>query len=48
MLDEKQILDAARRLDAAEKSRQPLRQFTLDHPDMTMDDAYAIQKAGWK
>jgi 2-oxo-hept-3-ene-1,7-dioate hydratase len=45
MLDEKDILAAASRLHTAEKSRKPIRQFTLDHPGITIDDAYAIQKA---
>jgi 2-oxo-hept-3-ene-1,7-dioate hydratase len=32
-------------LDAAERGRRQIRQFTLEHPGMTIDDAYAIQRA---
>lgn len=39
------INDAARRLDAAEKDRSQIRMLSLDHPHMTMDDAYAVQAA---
>jgi 2-oxo-hept-3-ene-1,7-dioate hydratase len=45
MLDEKTILSAAARLHTAEKTRKLIRQFTLDYPDITIDDAYAIQNA---
>ncbi len=40
-----QIADAARRLDAAERSRKQIRMLSLDHPGMDMADAYAVQKA---
>lgn len=36
---------AASALDTAEKSRRQISQLSLRHPDMTMDDAYAIQAA---
>jgi 2-oxo-hept-3-ene-1,7-dioate hydratase len=36
---------AAERLHHAEKTRKQIRQISLDHPDITLDDAYAIQKA---
>jgi 2-oxo-hept-3-ene-1,7-dioate hydratase len=39
------IESLARRLDAAESGRAQIRQFSLEHPDITVDDAYAIQKA---
>src|SRR5580698_11248102 len=36
---------AAERLDNAEKTRKQIRQISLDHPGITIEDAYAIQKA---
>ncbi|MCY1207830.1 2-oxo-hept-4-ene-1,7-dioate hydratase [compost metagenome] len=45
MLDASIIQQAAARLDAAERSREQVRQFSLDHPEITIDDAYAIQRA---
>jgi 2-oxo-hept-3-ene-1,7-dioate hydratase len=45
MLDQTLIQQAASRLDAAERSRQQVRQFSLDYPDITIEDAYAIQRA---
>src|SRR6266702_1803324 len=36
---------AAERLHQAEKTRQQIRQLSLDHPGITIEDAYAIQKA---
>ena len=44
MLTPEQIADAARRLDDAERSRTQIRQLSLEFPDITIDDAYAIQK----
>lgn len=39
-------LDAiARRLYEAEQARTPIRQLSLDYPDMTIEDAYAVQRA---
>lgn len=45
MLDASIIQHAAERLDAAERSREQLRQFSLEYPDITIEDAYAIQRA---
>lgn len=39
------IQDLALQLNQAEKSRSQLKQFSLSQPDITIDDAYAIQKA---
>ncbi len=44
MLDTATITAAARRLHDAEKSRRQIRQISLDHPEITIADAYAIQK----
>lgn len=44
-LDPDTLAQAAQRLETAERTRQPCRQFSLDYPDMTIDDAYAIQHA---
>lgn len=45
MLDASIIQQAAARLDSAERSRQQIRQFSLDYPSITIEDAYAIQRA---
>ena len=45
MLDDDAVTDAARRLLAAERSRQPIRQLSLQYPDMTIEDAYRVQRA---
>jgi 2-oxo-hept-3-ene-1,7-dioate hydratase len=45
MLDASLIQQAAARLDAAERSREQVRQFSLDYPNITIEDAYAIQRA---
>ncbi|MBD2837798.1 2-oxo-hepta-3-ene-1,7-dioic acid hydratase [Pseudomonas sp. JM0905a] len=45
MLDPTLIQQAAARLDAAERSREQVRQFSLDYPSISIDDAYAIQRA---
>ncbi|HRL21095.1 MAG TPA: 2-oxo-hepta-3-ene-1,7-dioic acid hydratase [Alcaligenes sp.] len=45
MMDSKVIEHIAAQLDASEQSRQQIRQVSLQYPDMTMDDAYAIQNA---
>ncbi|WAJ35940.1 2-oxo-hepta-3-ene-1,7-dioic acid hydratase [Pseudomonas sp. GOM7] len=45
MLDASIIQQAAARLDTAERSRQQIRQFSLDYPSITIEDAYAIQRA---
>ena len=39
------IRNAAGRLHQAEKTRRQIRQLSLDHPGITLEDAYAIQKA---
>jgi 2-oxo-hept-3-ene-1,7-dioate hydratase len=39
-----EIAEIARRLYTAEQERKPIRQLSLDYPDMTIDDAYAIQR----
>lgn len=46
MLDKEAIKAAAERLHQAEKSTTQTRQISLDHPDITIDDAYAIQREG--
>jgi len=38
------IRELAARLDLAERNRQQIRQFSLEHPEMSFDDAYAIQQ----
>lgn len=45
VLDDDAVADAARRLLAAERTRQPIRQLSLQHPDMTVEDAYRVQRA---
>jgi 2-oxo-hept-3-ene-1,7-dioate hydratase len=44
MLDSSTIQTLAVRLDEAEKSRTQIRQFSLDYPEISIDDAYAIQQ----
>ncbi|WP_020394042.1 2-oxo-hept-4-ene-1,7-dioate hydratase [Thiolinea disciformis] len=44
-LSPEQIRAAALSLDTAEKQRTPIRQLSLDHTTMDVDDAYAIQQA---
>src|SRR6201747_1111848 len=39
------IRSAAERLDQAEKTRQQIRQISLEHPGITIAESYAIQKA---
>ena len=43
MLAKDQIEAAATNLDEAERSRVQTKLVSLTYPDMTMDDAYAIQ-----
>ena len=45
MLSEKVIEDLAHRLDMAEKKRLQIPQFSLEFPDITIEDAYAVQRA---
>jgi 2-oxo-hept-3-ene-1,7-dioate hydratase len=44
MLELATIQSLARRLDEAEKSRVQIKQFSLEYPEITIDDAYGIQK----
>lgn len=44
-LTESEIADAAARLYEAEKTRIPIRQLSLQYPEMTIEDAYAVQRA---
>ena len=46
MLTRDQIKDAVERLHQAERAHEQIRALTLSHPEMDMDDAYAIQ-SGW-
>ncbi len=48
MLNKEQIEDSARRHHAAEKSRTPMRAFSLQYKDMTIEDGYAVQDAWMK
>lgn len=45
MLDPKTVDGLARRLQEAERSKQLILIFTLEYPDLSIDDAYAIQRA---
>lgn len=40
-----EIAAAARDLEAADSNRQPMGALTIRHPGMTLDDAYAVQRA---
>jgi len=44
MLPPDLVADMARKLYQARKNRTPLRQFSKDHPQMTIADGYAIQR----
>jgi 2-oxo-hept-3-ene-1,7-dioate hydratase len=44
-LSKDEIRSAAERLDHAEKTRTQIRQLSLEHSGITIEDAYAIQKA---
>lgn len=44
-MDSQTITQLALRLDQAESTRTQVRQFSLDYPNMTIEDGYAIQKA---
>ncbi len=46
-LTKKQIKAQAQRHHQAEKNRQQIKPVTIEHPNMTIEDAYAIQNA-WK
>ncbi|MEP6702401.1 MAG: 2-oxo-hepta-3-ene-1,7-dioic acid hydratase, partial [Betaproteobacteria bacterium] len=45
MLTKEQIADAAQRLDDAERARRQIGQLSLQYPQMTIEDGYAIQKS---
>lgn len=45
MLADSVVQESAARLDHAEKTRRQIRMLSLDHPNMTVEDAYAIQRA---
>jgi len=45
MLDQQTIDRLAQRLDEAERSKSLIRAFTSEHPGLTVEDAYAIQRA---
>ncbi len=45
MLSQKQIADAAARLEQAECTKKQIRMFSLEYPGMTIEDAYAVQRA---
>lgn len=44
MLDQEKIKALALELDQGEKTRTQMRQFSLQYPEITFEDAYAIQK----
>lgn len=44
-LDPELVEDAAARLDEAERTLTPIPQLSLQYPDMTIEDAYAVQRA---
>lgn len=44
MLSQDIIEQTARRLHQAEQDRQQIRQISLEYPDITIEDAYAIQR----
>lgn len=45
MLTKEQIQDSARLHHEAEKARKPMRAFSLQYPDMSIEDGYAVQDA---
>ena len=45
MLSEDQIQEAARLHHQAELTRVPMRAYSLNHPDMSIEDGYAVQAA---
>ncbi|MBR1214186.1 2-oxo-hept-4-ene-1,7-dioate hydratase [Bradyrhizobium sp. JYMT SZCCT0180] len=48
MLDQQTIDRLAQRLDEAERSKSLIPAFTSEYPDLTIEDAYAIQRAWTK
>lgn len=47
MLDQQTIEALAQQLETAERTRTPATQFSIQHPQMTIDEAYAVQLA-WR
>lgn len=45
MLSPEVIEELAGRLDAAERTRTQIGQFSLQHPEMTLEDGYAVSRA---
>ena len=45
MLDQQTVERLAQRLDEAERSKSLITAFTREHPDLSIEDAYAIQRA---
>jgi 2-oxo-hept-3-ene-1,7-dioate hydratase len=45
MLPPEVIQNLSERLDNAERTREPMRHFTLEYPEMTIEDGYAVQAA---
>lgn len=45
MIDAATVAELADRLHEAERTRTPMRQLSLQHPDMTVADAYVVQRA---
>jgi 2-oxo-hept-3-ene-1,7-dioate hydratase len=43
-LEQSLVQSLAAKLDEAEKTRAQVRQFSLEHPGITIDDAYAVQR----
>jgi 2-oxo-hept-3-ene-1,7-dioate hydratase len=48
MLDQPTVERLAQRLDEAERSKSLITAFTREYPDLTIEDAYAIQRAWTK
>ncbi|MBV8851558.1 MAG: 2-oxo-hepta-3-ene-1,7-dioic acid hydratase [Methylobacteriaceae bacterium] len=48
MLDARTIEELAQRLQKAEDDKTFIRMFSIDHPKMTIEDAYAVQRAWTK
>jgi 2-oxo-hept-3-ene-1,7-dioate hydratase len=46
MLSDQTVADAAARLAVAERTREPVRQLSLQYPEMSIEDAYAVQRVG--
>jgi 2-oxo-hept-3-ene-1,7-dioate hydratase len=44
MLSKADIGKAAARLDEAERTRTQIRMFSIEHPEMTLEDAYVVQR----